>query len=153
MDSMDALVKHVCRTEFSQLPHEIVDVTKKSIVDTLGVIIAGSSVEGCRLLVDYILDRGGRAKSTIAVFGNKVPCALAAQANGAMAKAHEIDDVIDTFPLHPSASIIPTWLAVSERQGGVDGKRFITAVAIDHDLMIRLAHSIKVSPILSGRHN
>jgi 2-methylcitrate dehydratase PrpD len=153
MDAMEALVKHVCRTAFDDLPEDVVMVTKKSVIDTLGVIIAGSSVNGCKLLVDYIRDWGGYEQSTIAVFGGKVPCALAAQANGAMARAHEIDDVLDTFPLHPSASIIPTCLAVAERQGSVSGKAFITAAALGHDLMIRLAHSVKISPILSGRYN
>lgn len=153
MDAMEALVKHVCRTTYEDLPEDIVMVTKKSLVDTLGVIIAGSSVDGCRLLVDYIREWGGREESTIAVFGGKAPCALAAQANGAMARAHEIDDVHDVAPLHPSASIIPTCLAVAERQGSVNGKEFITATALGHDLMIRLAKSLKISPILSGRYN
>lgn len=153
MDAMEALVKHVCRTKFEDLPDEIVTITKKSIIDTLGVIIAGSSMDGCKLLVDYIRGWEGKKESTISVFGGKVPCALAAQANGAMARAYEIDDVLDTFPLHPSASIIPTCLAVAERQGTVDGKTFITAAALGHDLMIRLAHSVKISPILSGRYN
>ncbi len=153
MDATETLVRHVCRVTYEDLPEDVVMVTKKSIIDTLGVIIAGSSVDGCRLLVDYIRDWGGKEESTIAVFGGKVPCALAAQANGAMARAHEIDDVHDTFPLHPSASIIPTCLAVAERQGSVDGKSFITAVALGHDIMIRLAKSVKISCILSGRYN
>jgi 2-methylcitrate dehydratase PrpD len=153
MDAMEALIKHVCRTTYEDLPEDIVMVTKKSVIDTLGVIIAGSSLDGCRLLVDYIRDWGGRGESTIAVFGDKVPCALAAQANGAMARAYEIDDVLDTVPLHPSAYIVPTCLAVAERQGAIDGKSFIAAAALGHDLIIRLAHSIKISPILSGRYN
>ena len=153
MDAMKALVKHVCRITYKDLPEDIVMVTKKSIIDTLGCIIVGSSMDGCRLLVDYIRDLGGREESTIAVFGGKAPCAMAAQANGAMARAYEIDDVSDTVPLHPSAYIIPACLAVAERQGSVNGKEFITAAALGHDLIIRLAHSITISPILSGRYN
>ena len=153
MDIMEILVKHLMRITFEDLPPELVSVTKKSVIDTLGVMIAGSSVKGCKLLVDYIKEWGGREDSTIAVFGGKVPCGLAAQANGAMARALEIDDVFDIFPLHPSASIFPTCLAVAERQGGISGKEFITAVALGHDLVIRMALAIKVSPILSGRYN
>ena len=153
MEAMEGFIKHICRIKFDDLPKEVISVTKKSIIDTLGVIIAGSSVEGCRLLVDYIRDWGGREESTIAVFGGKAPSALAAQANGAMARAYEIDDVLDTFPLHPSASIIPTCLAIAERQGSVSGRVFITAAALGHDVMIRLAHSVKISPIISGRYN
>jgi 2-methylcitrate dehydratase PrpD len=153
MDAIETLVKHIIRTTFEDLPPEVVSVTKKSVIDTLGVIIAGSSVDGCKLLVDYVREWGGREESTIDVFGGKIPSGLAAQANGAMARALEIDDVIDAFPLHPSGSIIPACLAVAERQGGVKGKDLITAVALGHDLVIRLALSIKVSPIISGRYN
>jgi 2-methylcitrate dehydratase PrpD len=153
MDLVETLVKHIIHTEFEDLPTEVVLVTKKSFIDTLGVIIAGSFVDGCKLLVDYIREWGGREESAIAVFGDKVPSNLAAQANGAMARALEIDDVIDAFPLHPSGSIIPTCLAVSEHKGGVRGKDLITAAALGHDLAIRLALSMKVSPIISGRYN
>jgi 2-methylcitrate dehydratase PrpD len=153
MDAIETLVKHIIRTTFEDLPPEVVSVTKKSVIDTLGVIIAGSSVDGCKLLADYVREWGGREESTIAVFGGKIPSSLAAQANGAMARALEIDDVIDAFPLHPSGSIIPACLAVAERQGGVKGKDLITAAALGHDLAIRLALSTKVSPIISGRYN
>ncbi len=153
MDIMETLVEHLMRITFEDLPPEVVSVTKKSVIDTLGVMIAGSSVKGCKLLLDYIKEWRGREDSTIAVFGGKVPCGLADQANGAMARALEIDDVLDIFPLHPSASIIPTCLAGAERQGGISGREFITAVALGHDLVIRMALAIKVSPIVSGRYN
>jgi 2-methylcitrate dehydratase PrpD len=153
MDVIEPLVKHVTHTTFENLPPEVVSVTKRSIIDTLGAMIAGSSVNGCKLLVDYIREWGGCEESTIAVFGDKVPSSLAAQANGAMARALEIDDVLDIFPLHPSGSIIPVCLAVAERKGGIRGRDFITAAALGHDLAIRLALSTKLSPILSGRYN
>jgi 2-methylcitrate dehydratase PrpD len=153
MDVMETLVKHVRQVSFDDLPSEVVSITKRSVIDTIGAMIAGSSVDGSKLLIDYVHDWGGRPESTVAVFGGKVPSALAAQANGAMARALEIDDIIDIFPLHPSASVIPTCLAIAERQGAVNGKDFITAIALGHDLVVRLALSIKLSPVVSGRYN
>ena len=58
------------------------EAAKKAIVDTIGVIIAGSSVEGCRILVESIKSLGGPQESTIAVFWRKAPMYLAALANG-----------------------------------------------------------------------
>ncbi|MGD0917819.1 MAG: MmgE/PrpD family protein [Thermodesulfobacteriota bacterium] len=153
MDLMETLAKHASQVMFEDLPPQVVSITKRSVLDTLGVMIGGSSIEGCRLLVDYICDWGGREEGTIAVFGRKAPAALAAQANGAMARVLELDDIIDMFPLHPSASIIPTCLAVAERQGTINGKDFITAVVLGHDLVIRLAMSVKMNPMISGRDN
>ena len=153
MDIMESLVKNIINSEFEDIPPEAITAAKKAIIDTVGVMIAGSSVKGCQILVDYLRRWGGRKESTIAVFGEKLPCNHAAQANGAMARAWEIDDITDRFPLHPSASIVPTCLAVAEYVGEKSGKEFITAVALGQDLVIRMAFANKVSPVTSGRYN
>ena len=82
MDLTGKIVNHILGTRFEDLPQEVVSVTKKSVIDTLGALIGGSAVEGCKLLVDYLRYSGGRPESTVAVFGDKLPAALAAQANG-----------------------------------------------------------------------
>jgi 2-methylcitrate dehydratase PrpD len=153
MDIMEPLVKNIASTQFKSLPPEAILASKKGIADTIGVMIAGSSVEGCQILVDHLKEWGGHKESTIAVFGEKAPCNLAAQANGAMARALEIDDVTDIFPLHPSASIVPTCLAIAERRGKVTGIELITAIALAQDLIIRMALANKLDPIESGRYN
>jgi 2-methylcitrate dehydratase PrpD len=150
---MQNLVKNIVSIQFESLPSEAILAAKKGIADTIGAMIAGSSVEGCRLIVDHIREWGGHQESTIVCFGDKVPSNLAAQANGAMARALEIDDVTDFFPLHPSASIVPTCLAIAERQGKISGKEFITAVALAQDLIVRMALANKLDPIASGRYN
>ena len=153
MDIMATLARNILSVNFDDLPSEAVDAAKRAIIDNLGVTIAGSSAKGCQLLVKHLKEWGGPSESTIAVFGGKAPASLAAQANGAMARAMEIDDVSDAFPLHPCMAIIPACMAIAERHGGVDGKRLITAVALGQDLIFRMAKATKVSPITSGRYN
>jgi len=153
MDIMATLVKNLSTTTFQDLPREAVEATKKAIIDTLGVIIAGSSVEGCQILVEYIKELGGPKESHIAVIGGKVPSYLAAQANGAMARALEIDDVSDEFVLHPSVSIVPACLAAAEKAGGKSGEELITAIALGQDMMFRMVAATKLSAIISGRYN
>jgi 2-methylcitrate dehydratase PrpD len=153
MDVANKVAEYVWRTNFDDLSTEVVAVTKKAIIDTIGAMIAGSRDQGCSLLVSYIRDWLGRAESTIAVSEEKAPACLAAQANGAMARVLEIDDVNDVYPIHPSAAVIPTCLAVSEAKGDVNGKDLITACAIGHDLVMRLGFATNLSPIASGRNN
>jgi len=153
MDIMAALVKNILRTSFNDLPPEAVTAAKKGIVDTVGVTMAGSLVKGCQLLIKAIREMGGKEESTIAIFGDKVPSSLAALANGAMARAMDIDDVNDVFPLHPDVVIVPTALTVAERHEGTDGRDLITAVALGQDLMVRMAYATKVNPVISGRFN
>jgi 2-methylcitrate dehydratase PrpD len=153
MDIMGALVRNLTEVTFQDLSSEAVSASKRSIMDTLGAVIAGSSVDGCQKLAVYLKSWGGLQESTVAVFGEKVPSFFAAQANGAMARALELDDVSDEFVLHPSVSVVPATLAAAERKGNVSGKQLITAVALGQDLMFRMAASVKQSPIDSGRYN
>ena len=153
MDIMAALVKNLSAAKFRNLPEEAVEAAKKSMIDTLGVIIAGSSVKGCQIFVRHIKELGGPEESTIAVFGGKAPSYLAAQINGAMARALEIDDVSDEFVLHPSVSIVPACLATAEKIGGIGGKELITAIALGQDMMFRMVAATKLSAIQSGRYN
>lgn len=153
MDIMFTLVENLLNTKFQALPDAAVSSAKKSILDTLGVTIAGSSDKGCQLLREHIIELGGRAESSIAVFGDRVPCNLAAFVNGTMARALEIADVFDRFPLHPSASIVPACLSIAEKRGNISGKKLITAVALGHDMKIRMALANKIGPIQSGRYN
>ena len=153
MDVMETFVKNFSKVTFEDLPLEAITAAKKAILDTVGVMIAGSSVEGCQKLVKLLREWEGRQESSVAVFGGKLPCNQAAQANGAMARAWEIDDITDKFPLHPSASIVPTCLAVAEYAREISGKEFITAVALGQDLVIRMAFANRLSPVTSGRYN
>jgi 2-methylcitrate dehydratase PrpD len=153
MDIMFTLVENFLNTKFEDLPNTAVAAAKKSILDTMGATIAGSSVKGCHLLREHIIELGGKAESSIAAFGDRVPCNLAGFVNGTMARALEIADVFDRFPLHPSASIVPACLAIAEKKGNVSGKEFITAVALGHDMKIRMALATKIGPIQSGRYN
>lgn len=153
MDIMFTLVENLLNTKFEDLPDAAVSAAKKSILDTIGVTVAGSSVKGCQLLREHIMELGGRAESTITVFGDRVPCNLAAFANATMARALEIADVFDRFPLHPSASIVPACLAIAEKKGNITGKEFVTAVALGQDMKIRMALANKIGPIQSGRYN
>lgn len=153
MDPMSLLVKNFVNTRFEDLPLAALEATKKSIIDTVGVIIAGSSEKGPQILIEQIKEWGGPKESTIAVFGNTVPAHLAAFANGTMARALEIADVYDAFPLHPSSSTIPVAFAISEKIGNISGKEFIIAVALAQDLIVRFASATKIGPIQSGRYN
>ena len=73
MDIMEPLVKNIASTQFESLPPEAILASKKGIADTIGVMIAGSSVEGCQILVDHLKEWGGVKESTIVVFGEKAP--------------------------------------------------------------------------------
>ncbi len=144
MGILDMLAKNVVETNYEALPAEAVEASKKQILDTLGVIVAGSTsnvLSEINGLVDLVKRWGGEEESTILAFGGRVPAPSAAFANGVMCVRRDFDDTHHTVTLamHPSRSIIPTAFAMAEQQSHVNGKEFISAVTLGHDLECRVA--------------
>lgn len=135
--------ENIANTQFGNLPAPAVEAAKKSVIDTLGVIAGASgAAPSVRGLVELVKEAGGRPDATIVGFGGKVPAWLAAFANGAMAHCLDYDDIEHESTCHPSSAVIPAAFAIAERIGPVNGKEFITAVALGQDLLLRLALSL-----------
>jgi 2-methylcitrate dehydratase PrpD len=142
-DASFELARHALSLRYENIPEDVVAITKNSILDTLGVIAAASSImPGISELVLLIKASGGKEESSILGFGGRVPAWIAAFANGAMAHCLDYDDMYDPAILHPSSCTIPASIAMAERIGAVNGKDFITAVCLGNDLVCRLGLSI-----------
>jgi len=137
------LAGNAAKVKYEHLPEDVLEITKKFILDTLATMIAGSSAPGCKSVVDLVKDWGGKEESTIAIYGGKVVSENAALVNSMMAHARDFDDTHDEAVLHANVSVLPAALAVAERNGGVSGKDLITAVAVGVDLMSRLGLGAK----------
>ncbi len=149
LDKIHEVVQHVLRTQYEHLPPGVIEKTRESFIDTIGVSLAGSTAPGCREVVEQVKYWGGREESSLLVYGGKVPSPSAALANSMLAHARDFDDDHEEGSVHPSISVIPAAMAIAEEMGGVDGKTFITALAIGVDLVCRLALTIRV---LQGWH-
>ena len=138
VDLSHDFAKFATETRFSNLPPEVVEVAKKSLLDTLGVMLGASGMEpAVRPIVELVREAGGKQEATILGFGDRVPAAGAAFANGTL--AHGLDyDSQTPWGAHPDSSLVPALLALAERKGEVTGEELITAVAIGQELFIRL---------------
>ena len=146
-DSADDLVVHfggaAARATFAGLPAAAVDAAKKSVLDTLGVVLAASGLEpAVRGVVDVATEQGGRPESTVLAHEGRFPAPVAAFANGAMAHCLDFDDQTP-WGQHCASSVVPATLALAERVGGVSGEELITAVAVGQDLFARLRYHVK----------
>ncbi len=137
-DLSHELARFAATTKFSDLPQDAVEAAKKSILDTLGVMLAASGVEpAVRPIIDLVLESGGKEETTVLGFGGRVPAGAAAFANGALAHALDFDSQTP-WGAHPDSSVVPTVLALAELRGRVTGKELITAVAVGQEIFIRL---------------
>lgn len=128
----------IAHTRYADLPAGAIQAAKKSVLDTMGVILAASGMEPrVRGIVDLVHESGGVPESSVLGFGGLVPAAQAAFANGAMAHCLDFDDRTP-WGAHAGSSTLPAAFALAERKGGVSGRQMITAIAIAQDLFIRL---------------
>ncbi|MGD6752009.1 MmgE/PrpD family protein [Streptomyces sp. BH105] len=141
-DIVHPLAACAAETRYEDLPPAAAEAAKKSILDTLGVILAASGTEpAVRGVIDLVREGGGSPEASVLAFGGKAPAMAAAFANGAMAHCLDYDDQTP-WGQHCSSSIVPAVLAVAERQGGVRGADLIAAVAAGQDLFARLRRNV-----------
>ena len=152
-DLSPRIARYVAQTRFEDLSPAAVSSARRSTLDTLGAMLAGSSAPGIETLVELASQWGGTEEACLIGYGLKLPAPAAAWCNGSMARALEIDDCVDFLPVHPSASAVPALFALAESRGGLSGQEFITALATGQDLIIRLGLAVRQSAIQSGRNN
>jgi 2-methylcitrate dehydratase PrpD len=146
-----ALAKYIFETNYEALPHAVVNVTKKALLDGIGVILgAGTLGEGCRAFVDLAIQGGGKQESTIIGFDTKVPSYMAAFANGSMAHALDFEDAHEGALVHSNAATIPAALAVAESRRVTNGKELITALTLGSDIVCRMGLALKEDLIEYG---
>lgn len=154
MDTVAAdLAAYISRVRYEDLPEAAVSAAKRSTVDTLAAMIAGSSAPGIAALIECARNWGGKPEARIIGSDLRVPAPVAAWANGSMARALEIDDCVDFLPVHPSASSVPALLVSAELIGGLSGREFLTALAVGQDIKIRFGMAVSQNAMQSGRNN
>jgi len=128
-DGAIKLAHRAVETKFEDFTEKEVLAAKKSILDNIGVTLAGTTLGNkCHDLVAFAKENGGREESSIWGYGGKVPAMLAAFANGAVIHSLDYDECYDMSGTHPSASILPALIAVMEKSGNVDGKDLVTSL-------------------------
>ncbi len=143
MDAAFPIAKSIVNLRYEDIPPEVVEVTKRSIFDTLGVTAAASTTgQGCKEVVELVKESGAKGKSTIIGYGGRVPSWMAGFANGSMVHQLDYDDFFEQAALHPSACTVTAAFAVAEEVGGVNGKELIVAVASAIDLVVRMGLAI-----------
>jgi len=150
MDAAFTLARYVVHARWEDLTEKVVETTKRDILDVLGVAFAGSAALGVNDVVELFKEWGGKRESTVIGYDLMLPCTSAALINGMMSHALDYDDGHDEAMVHAAASVVPAAFAVAERKGGVNGKDFLTAVAVGIDLMARMALGARTNLRVSG---
>lgn len=135
--------RYISETHYDDLPQPITDRVKKSILDTIGIIMPASELmPELKPAIDLYLEAGGKEESTVLGYGVKLPSWAATFANGVRGHALDFADGHLEAVFRVGISVIPAALALAERKGAVSGKELITAVAVGEEFLCRLGISV-----------
>ncbi|HEV7802183.1 MAG TPA: MmgE/PrpD family protein [Burkholderiales bacterium] len=133
-------------SRFEDIPADVLQLSKKAILDSLGLAVAGAKSEGSAIIRRY-LEESGCATGGAPIFGSSLRAApqFAALANGSAMHADDYDDTYHPSRVHPSAPIIAALLADAEREGAT-GRDVLTAFNVGVEV------TTKVSLAIDGEH-
>ncbi len=161
-ESLTAYVaEFIASTRYADLPGEVVQLGKKSILDGLGLALAGSVAKSGELVRRH-LQSLGCARGAAGVIGTplRVPTRFAAFANGTAIHADDYDDTqlavakdrVYGLLTHPTAPALPAVLAVAE-QDGRPGRDLLTAYHVGVEVECKIAEAIHPRHYQHGFHS
>jgi len=138
---MTTLSTYMSQAATRKLPEEIVEKTKHVILDAVAAMISGAELPPGKFAIQFARAYKGEKVATVAA--SNVVCGPieAAMANGMLAHSDETDDTHSFSQSHPGCSVIPAALATGE-QFGIDGTRFVRAVALGYDIGPRVTATL-----------
>ncbi|MFH0768250.1 MAG: MmgE/PrpD family protein [Chloroflexota bacterium] len=125
----------IVETNYSKIPKEAIKAAKIFITDCLGCALAGSKEPAPEIVTEYVKELGGKREAGIITKGFKTSAPLAALANGTMAHVLDFDDV-GAFG-HPTAPLLPTVLAITEKEK-LSGKALLEAYILGFEVGSRI---------------
>src|SRR5262245_14185173 len=132
------LARHVCRTDYADLPASAIGSARRDILDTFGCMLGGSGSPGIDELFRVIGRWGGLQESRVLLRGTRLPAPQAALLNASMGHALDFDDTLDTGgSIHPGVSVLVAALAACDSIDGVTGRAFLVTVALGLDISCR----------------
>jgi len=143
----------VIDTTYDELPDDLIDLSRKSILDGIGLALSGSVAESGRLVQEYLLSQNLSGHTTVIGTTLRMPERFAAFANGVGVHADDYDDTqlavgkdrVYGLLTHPTAPCLPAALAIAET-GDFSGPDFILAYNLGVEV------EAKISEAMSPRH-
>lgn len=154
------VVTFVSKMRYRDIPPEVIRLAQGFLLDGLGVMLAGSTEKGSRILQAYIRQSGGKPEATVVGTGFMAPVAKAALLNGASGHAMDYDDTqlstskegVYGLLTHPTVPVLAAALAIGEKRR-VSGQEALLAYILGAEAECRIADAINPRHYQSGFHS
>lgn len=157
----DYVGKFVTAAKYSDIPENVLELGKKSILDGLGLALAGSKAETGAISRRYIESFASSDKGAVVIgSAQKTAPRFAAFVNGVSIHADDFDDTqlsaardrVYGLLVHPTVPVLPAVLALSARRG-VSGKEFLLAYHVGVEVECKIAEAIAPRHYQDGFHS
>jgi 2-methylcitrate dehydratase PrpD len=142
-DTAFELARFAAGLNENRVPSHVAGVTKRFVLDAIGVALAGSTAPGCEEAFDVYRNWGGRPEATVFARSASLPAPHAALANAVMLHSRDFDDTHDVAIVHAYASVLPSALATAEAEGDVDGPHLLAAIVAGVEIACRLGLALR----------
>ncbi|HEX4536637.1 MAG TPA: MmgE/PrpD family protein [Candidatus Acidoferrum sp.] len=149
----------VLQTKYENIPAEVIELGKKSILDGFGLALAGSRAESGPISRKYIEQCGANPQATVIGTAMKTSPRFAALLNGISIHADDFDDTqlaaakdrVYGLLIHPTVPVLPAIFALAEQQP-VSGKDWLLAYQIGAEVECKIAEAISPRHYEDGFH-
>lgn len=152
MNESRQLAKFVSELKYEHLPPEVIAKAKDIVLDQVGIMMGTATLPWSKVIYDYVNDWGTcKPESSIVHYGDRTKLENAAFANSSFGHGFEMDDHYLPGQSHPGCIVVPSALAVAERQNA-SGKQMILGVVAGYEVMGRINKAIVPSCSMRGFH-
>jgi 2-methylcitrate dehydratase PrpD len=157
----DYVGRFIASTKYEAISDDVIELGKKSILDGLGLALAGSMAQTGTLCRQYVENLGiGDGKSTIIGSARKTSPRFAAFVNGVSIHADDFDDTqlsaakdrVYGLLVHPTVPVLPAILALAESRN-VSGKDWMLAYHLGVEVECKIAEAISPRHYQDGFHS
>jgi 2-methylcitrate dehydratase PrpD len=151
----------VVDAKYADLPADVIELGKKSILDGLGLALAGSTAETARLIHEYVRSLGC-STGNVSVLGtsDRMPLRFAALANGVAIHVDDFDDTqlavqkdrVYGLLMHPTVPVLPAVLGSAEL-ATMTGKEFMLAYHVGVEVECKITEAIGPRSYQDGFHS
>lgn len=143
---IETLAKFVAETRLEDIPASVRKHAKIVLLDTLGVILAGSARPEVAALRERLALSAGSGATIYARGWPSQDPRLAALLNGIAGRAIELCEGLRLVTGQAAMQVLPGVLAVGE-QAGSSGKEMLAALVLGYDLVGRIGAGFKPRPL------
>jgi len=147
-----ALAEYIVGFSYKDIPPEVVSHIKFCLIDSLGCALFGSTLPWGKIITSFTKELGKGKGALIWGDGAEVPSTSAPLANGTLIHSFEMDDLHRVGVIHPGSEAIPAADALVRHVGNVDGKRYLTAVAVGYEVGCRVGMTGGAAQLRRGFH-